>query len=86
MKPASRMVGPLERSTLRHGPKTAENRAPVLARVARNRVLAKHGVSRASKWRALEELRRAGLITVEERSGKAPLVKVRWTECSSGCP
>jgi hypothetical protein len=35
-----------------------------------NRVLAKHGVSRASKWRALEELRRAGLITVEDRRGK----------------
>jgi hypothetical protein len=44
-----------------------------------NRVLKKHGVSRASKWRALEHLRSAGLIAVEERRGKAPLVKVRWT-------
>jgi hypothetical protein len=43
-----------------------------------NRVLAKHGVSRYSKWRALELLRRAGLVAVEERRGKAPLVKVRW--------
>jgi hypothetical protein len=44
-----------------------------------NRVLKKHGVSRAGKWRALEFLRQAGLIAVEERRGKAPLVKVRWT-------
>jgi hypothetical protein len=44
-----------------------------------NRVLEKHGVSRASKWRALKLLRSAGLIAVEERRGKAPLVKVRWS-------
>jgi hypothetical protein len=44
-----------------------------------NRVLEKHGVSRASKWRALEYLRSAGLIAVEERRGRPPLVKVRWT-------
>ena len=44
-----------------------------------NRVLEKHGVSRASKWRALEHLRSAGLIAVEARRGKVPLVKVRWT-------
>jgi hypothetical protein len=44
-----------------------------------NRVLEKHGVSRASKWRALEHLRNAGLIAIEERSGRPPLVKVRWT-------
>jgi hypothetical protein len=44
-----------------------------------NRILAKHGVSRYSKWRALELLRTAGLIAVEERRGKAPLVKVQWT-------
>jgi len=44
-----------------------------------NRVLEKHGVSRASKWRALEHLRSAGLIAVGARRGKAPLVKVRWT-------
>jgi hypothetical protein len=44
-----------------------------------NRVLKKHGVSRASKWRALGHLRSAGLIAVEERRGRPPLVKVRWT-------
>lgn len=44
-----------------------------------NRVLEKHGVSRAGKWRAMEQLRRAGLIAVEARKGKSPLVRVRWT-------
>jgi hypothetical protein len=44
-----------------------------------NRVLEKHGVSRASKWRALEHLRSAGLIALEERRGRPPLVKIRWT-------
>ncbi len=44
-----------------------------------NRALEKHGVSRAGKWRALEFLRQAGLVAVEERKGKAPLVNVRWT-------
>jgi hypothetical protein len=44
-----------------------------------NRVLKRHRVSRASKWRALEQLRSAGLIAVEHRRGKAPLVKVRWS-------
>jgi len=40
--------------------------------------LKKRGVSRASKWRAVEELRRAGLIAVEGHKGRLPLVKVRW--------
>ena len=44
-----------------------------------NRVLEKHGVSRASKWRALEQLRNRGLIAVQARPGRAPLIKVRWT-------
>jgi hypothetical protein len=44
-----------------------------------NRVLKKHGANRWAKWRALEKLRRAGLIAVEARQGRAPLVKVRWT-------
>ena len=44
-----------------------------------NRVLEKHGVNRWAKWRALEVLRRAGLIAVEARRGRPPLVKVRWT-------
>jgi hypothetical protein len=44
-----------------------------------NRVLEKRGVSRRSKWRALERLRQAGLIAVEHRPRKNPLVTVRWT-------
>jgi hypothetical protein len=44
-----------------------------------NRVLAKHGVSRAGKWRALRQLGQAGLIAIERRRGKAPVVNVRWT-------
>ena len=43
-----------------------------------NRVLEKQGVSRASKWRALEVLREAGLIAVEGGKGKVPIIKVRW--------
>jgi hypothetical protein len=43
-----------------------------------NRVLVKHGVSRAAKWRALEALRKAGLIAVQSRRGRPPLIKVRW--------
>jgi biotin operon repressor len=44
-----------------------------------NHVLEKQGVSRAAKWRALERLRQSGLIAVEARRGRPPLVKVRWT-------
>lgn len=44
-----------------------------------NRVLAKHGVSRWGKWRALRKLRRVGLVAVEERPRRAPVVKVRFT-------
>jgi hypothetical protein len=44
-----------------------------------NRVLEKHGITRRTKWRALERLRQAGLIAVEARVGRPPLVKVRWT-------
>jgi hypothetical protein len=44
-----------------------------------NRALKKQGVSRASKWRALELLRHAGLIAVEGHKGRVPRVKVRWT-------
>jgi len=40
--------------------------------------LKKRGVSQASKWRALERLRQVGLIAVEHRRGRPPLVKVRW--------
>jgi hypothetical protein len=44
-----------------------------------NRALEKQGVSRASKWRALRLLRRAGLIVVEGHKGRVPRVRVRWT-------
>ena len=40
--------------------------------------LKKRGVSRASKWRAVEQFRQAGLIAVEGHKGRLPLVKVRW--------
>ena len=40
--------------------------------------LKKRGVSRTSKWRALEQLRQAGLVAVEHRRGRPPVVKVRW--------
>jgi hypothetical protein len=43
-----------------------------------NAALKKQGVSQRSKWRALEQLRQAGLIAVEARRGRPPLVKVRW--------
>jgi hypothetical protein len=45
------------------------------------KALEKEGVSRASKWRALEALRQAGLVAVVEGGkGKAPIVKVRWPD------
>jgi hypothetical protein len=44
-----------------------------------NGALKKQGVSRWAKWRALEALRKTGLIAVEHRRGRAPLVKVRFT-------
>jgi hypothetical protein len=34
------------------------------------------GISRQSKWRALSELERHGLITVERRPRKSPVVRV----------
>ena len=45
-----------------------------------NRVLQGHGVSRASKWRVLKLFSEAGLIAVERRRGRPPLVKVRWVD------
>jgi hypothetical protein len=45
-----------------------------------NKALERQGVSRASKWRALKLLRRAGLIAVEGTKGKVPIVKVRWPD------
>ena len=50
-------------------------------KVAKRRQLANgmlkiDGVSRASKWRALAELERRGLISIERRSRKSPLITV----------
>jgi hypothetical protein len=36
--------------------------------------LKRHGLSRTTIWRALHDLRRAGLITVQSRGQKAPLI------------
>jgi hypothetical protein len=38
------------------------------------------GVSRNGKRGALNQLRRAGLIAVEERADKNPIVTVRWVD------
>ena len=46
----------------------------------RNGALKGQGVGRRTKWRALEQFRQFGLIAVETRPGKPPLVKVRWTK------
>jgi hypothetical protein len=39
-----------------------------------NGILAMGGVNRFAKWRALQELERLGLITIERRRRKAPLI------------
>jgi hypothetical protein len=44
-----------------------------------NGALEKRGVNRWAKWRALEALRKTGLIAVEHRTGKTPVIKVRFT-------
>ena len=41
-----------------------------------NGMLKYDGVSRHSKWRALPDLERRGLITVERRRRKSPIVRV----------
>jgi hypothetical protein len=41
-----------------------------------NTALAELGVSRWAKWRALRELERVGLIRVEERPRKSPLIHI----------
>jgi hypothetical protein len=38
------------------------------------------GVSRNGKRGALDQLRRAGLVAVEERPDKNPIVTVRWVD------
>lgn len=44
-----------------------------------NGALKKWSVSPRGKWRALKQLRDAGLVSVEARRGRPPLVTVRWT-------
>jgi hypothetical protein len=41
-----------------------------------NGALRMEGVSRGTKWRALVELEQAGLITIERRSRKSPVITV----------
>jgi hypothetical protein len=41
-----------------------------------NGVLKEKGISRWSKWRALNELERLGLITVERRKRKSPIIRL----------
>lgn len=41
-----------------------------------NGMLKMDGISRASKWRGLAELERRGLITVEHRDRKSPVITV----------
>ena len=45
-----------------------------------NAALAQLGVGRQGKSRALQQLRGAGLVAVEERRGRSPLVTVRFVE------
>ena len=42
-----------------------------------NGMLQIDGISRATKWRALAELEARGLIRIERRKGKSPLIHVR---------
>jgi hypothetical protein len=41
-----------------------------------NGMLKIDGISRASKWRALAELERRGLITVERRPSRSPIIRL----------
>jgi hypothetical protein len=41
-----------------------------------NGMLKNDGVSRFAKWRALTELERRGLIAIERRAKKSPVVKI----------
>jgi hypothetical protein len=45
-----------------------------------NGMLGYDGISRYSKWRALPDLERRGLITVERRPRKSPIIRVRLTQ------
>jgi hypothetical protein len=41
-----------------------------------NKAITTDGISRQSKWRGLRDLERRGLITLECRPGRSPLVRV----------
>jgi hypothetical protein len=41
-----------------------------------NGMLKYDGISRQSKWRALADLERRGLATIERRPGKSPLIRL----------
>jgi len=47
---------------------------------ASSAALLKLGVGRKGKRSALQQLREAGLIAVEERPNKNPIAKVRWID------
>jgi hypothetical protein len=42
-----------------------------------NGMLQIDGISRASKWRALAELEQRGLINIERRRGRSPIIHLR---------
>jgi hypothetical protein len=48
--------------------------------VLSTKTMQKHGVSRNGKRNALQQLRRKGLIAVEEHSNKSPVVTVRFVD------
>jgi hypothetical protein len=41
-----------------------------------NGALDSYGIGRRTKWRALTELERLGLISVERRVGKSPIIRI----------
>ena len=45
-----------------------------------NGMLEYDGISRYSKWRALRDLERRGLVVVESRSSKSPIIHVRLAQ------
>jgi hypothetical protein len=45
-----------------------------------NQAAEKIGVGRRGKRSALHQLSEAGLVVVEERPSKSPIVKVRWVD------
>src|SRR5262245_49793912 len=43
-----------------------------------NKVAAKMGLSRQTKWRSLNRLAEWGLIRIEKQKGKSPIVLIKW--------